>query len=478
MHVRLALSALSSCALLLLAAPLRADDTPFPPPSDPPAAVVVPTSTEPPPPGFGAKSRLNDEDLAKKKEDGYVTGLPLANYDPNTGVGLGARAYYYIDGKRSNPLFAYTPYEHRMFAQAFFTTGGLQFHWLDYDAPALFGSPWRVRSQMIYERNTNRNYYGVDERASELHFSGDPRTFTKFDDYDKAQQRLRADGSTNGLYDKMMFERPIWLLSIERSLLGGILRPLFGLGFSHGGVTDYTGKTSEAVDATGGKLNAPNATTRLREDCDAHRIKGCAGGWDNTLRLGLAFDTRDFEPDPNSGLFVDLAADFGTQYLASNFDYARVMLAARGYVSPIPKTADLVLAARGIYEVQSQGVPFFSMDTFPFTEDPRTGMGGVRTLRGYKQDRFVGHVMALTNYEVRWTFANTRILGQRFAFIGVPFLDMGRTFDSVRNTNIDKWKRAEGLGLRVAWNLATIIMVDYGISEEDSGLYVNFTHIF
>jgi hypothetical protein len=478
MHVRLALSALLACALLSLALNARADDTPFPPPSDPPADVVTPTTPPPPPPGFDGKKRLPDLDLAKKREDDYFTGLPLANYDPNTGVGLGARAYYYIDGKREDPLFAYTPYQHRMFAQAFFTTGGLQFHWLDYDAPALFGSPWRVRSQMIYERNTNRNYFGVDERAQELRFSGDTRTFSRFDDYEKAQQRLRADGTTNGLYDKMMFERPLWLLSVERSLLGGILRPLFGLGFSHGGVTDYTGKTSDALDASGSKVSAPNATTRLREDCDAHRIKGCAGGWDNTLRLGLALDTRDFEPDPNSGFFADLAADFGTQYLASDFDYARVMLAARGYVSPIPRHADLVLAARGIYEVQSQGVPFFSMDTFPFTEDPRTGMGGVRTIRGYKQDRFVGHVMALTNYEIRWTFANTRLLGQRFAFIAVPFLDMGRAFDSVRATSVMHWKRAEGAGLRIAWNQATIIMVDYGVSEEDSGLYVNFTHIF
>jgi hypothetical protein len=30
----------------------------------------------------------------------------------------------------------------------------------------------------------------------------------------------------------------------------------------------------------------------------------------------------------------------------------------------------------------------------------------------------------------------------------------------------------------VAWNEATIIMVDYGFSSEGSGLYVNFNHIF
>jgi hypothetical protein len=86
--------------------------------------------------------------------------------------------------------------------------------------------------------------------------------------------------------------------------------------------------------------------------------------------------------------------------------------------------------------------------------------------------------MALTNYEIRWTFAKTKLLGQRFAFIAVPFVDMGRVFDSVRRTSLARWERSQGLALRVAWNLATIISIDYGVSNEDSGLYINFAHIF
>ena len=34
------------------------------------------------------------------------------------------------------------------------TTGGLQFHWLDYDAPYILGTPFRARAQLIYERNS------------------------------------------------------------------------------------------------------------------------------------------------------------------------------------------------------------------------------------------------------------------------------------------------------------------------------------
>ena len=432
----------------------------------------------PPPPDFGSKFRLTDEDYRRKKEGSYFTGLPLANYDRNTGFGFGARLYRFIDGDRSDPLFAYTPYQHRFFAQAFFTTNGLQFHWLDYDAPALFGSPWRVRSQLIFERNTNQNYFGIGERAQRLGFSGAPGTFSTYSAYSDAASRLQGNGTTYSLYDKYLFTRPLWIMSLERSLLGGIARSLFGFGFADVSIGDYTGKSADATAATGASVKAPEAPTRLHEDCAAARIVGCQGGWDNTVRVGLAVDTRDFEPDPNSGFFGDLAADFGTRLLGSAYDYSRVMLALRGYVSPIPRYADLVLAARGVYEVQSAGAPFFSMDTFPFTEDPRSGMGGLRTLRGYRDLRFVGHVMALTNYEVRWTFAQTRALDQRFAFIAAPFLDMGRVFDAVRLTNLKHWNRDEGLGFRIAWNLSTIVMIDWAVSDEDTGFFINFNHIF
>jgi outer membrane protein assembly factor BamA len=331
---------------------------------------------------------------------------------------------------------------------------------------------------MIFERNTSQNYFGIGEAAQKLSFPGAKGNFQSFDAYSDAESKVQGDGKSYTLYDKMLFQRPIWLMSLERSLLGGVMRSLFGFGFSDVSLGDYTGKTADSVDVTGKMVQAPTETTRFHDDCAAHRIVGCRGGWDNTLRLGLALDTRDFEPDPNSGFFGDIAADFGTHLLGSQYDYSRVMLALRGYVSPVPSYADLVLAARGVYEVQSQGAPFFSMNVFPFTEDPRTGMGGLRTLRGYRDNRFVGHVMALTNYEVRWTFTQFRAFDQRFALIAVPFLDMGRAFDAVRLTSLTHWNRNEGLGLRIAWNLSTIIMVDYGVSEEDTGLYINFTHIF
>jgi outer membrane protein assembly factor BamA len=225
-------------------------------------------------------------------------------------------------------------------------------------------------------------------------------------------------------------------------------------------------------------VNAPEAQTLLAADCAAKRILGCSGGFDNVFRLGLSLDTRDFEPDPNYGVFAELSQQFSTKAIGSDFNYLRTLLSVRVFYSPIPQLADLVLAARGLYEIQTSGTPFFSQVLLPFIDDDHAGLGGLRTLRGFRQNRFVGPVIALTNYEVRWTFAHTQIYGQKLAFMGVPFVDMGRVFDSVPRTTLAGWKRSQGMGLRVAWNEATIIMFDFGFSDEDTGLYLNFGHIF
>jgi len=423
--------------------------------------------------------KLAPDDLANKNAGGYVTGLPLFAYSTDIGLGLGARAYYYWDGQRDDPRFAETPYLYRVFLQLFASTSGIQFHWLDLDAPKLFDSPYRVRSQLVYGRNTNNNYFGLGERSlPPLAFPGFPRTYESYADYTRDQAQIGGDGQTYGKYDRYDLLRAVFIASIERLFAGDRVRVLGGFGASYNRIRDYTGKQVDAVDAAGHDARATEATTRLAADCAAGRLIGCAGGRDDYLRLGISYDTRDFEPDPNTGEFVDLAVDAGTVALGSQYDYVRVMLAARGYWSPVPGAADLVLAGRVLFEAQSNGAPFFSMDTLPFTDDPRNGLGGHRTLRGFRQDRFVGSVMTLANAELRWTFGHARVLGQRLALIVAPFFDVGRPYDSLDELSPRNWQAAYGGALRVAWNLATIGTVDIGRSSEDVGFYVNFNHIF
>jgi len=345
--------------------------------------------------------------------------------------------------------------------------------------PRLLDSPYRVRGQLIFMRNINSNYFGIGKATlAPLQLPGTGKTYGSYDDYSADLAKLNADGQTLGRYDQYDLLRPIFIASIERLFLDDRVRVLGGLGATYARVRDYTGRQVDVVDAAGHDGKAIEATTRLATDCAAGRLVGCGGGRDNYLRLGVSYDTRDYEPDPNRGVFVDLALDVGSVALGSQFDYLRVLVAARGYWSPVPEAADLVVAGRLAFVGQTNGAPFFSMDTLPFTDDPRTGLGGHRTLRGFRQDRFVGSVMTLANLELRWTFGHASAWGQRFGFIVAPFVDAGRPYDAVGELSLRGWRPSLGGAVRVSWNLATLVTVDYGRSAEDAGLYINFNHMF
>jgi outer membrane protein assembly factor BamA len=418
--------------------------------------------------------QLSDADLARKNTGGYVTGVPLAAYSDDFGFGAGARGYYYWNGDRADHRFATTPYLLRIFLNVFATTEGLQYHWLDVDAPALLDTPYRLRAQLILARSSNSNYFGFDDAGrGPLHFPGTAEHYARYADYANAQRQLDAGGEAYTKYDQYDLLRPAAIASLSRSILDPHLRVLAGIGLSYARIRDYTGRQ---VDAIGGP--APEAETRLHADCARGILVGCTGGRDDVLRLGVSYDTRDFEPDPNSGIYADLSIDLGTVALGSQYDYARALAAVRGFYSPIPEVADLVLAGRVLMQVQSAGTPFFTMDVLPFVEDPRTGLGGHRTLRGFRQSRFVDHVMTAASAEVRWTFARTTIWHQKLAFIAVPFADLGRAFDDLGDVGVHGWRPTAGGAFRVSWNLATLGTFEYGRSAEGSGVYVNFGHMF
>ncbi len=457
-------------------APAESSSEPAPPPAVAPAAAA----DAPPPLGLDAKQRLREDDYLRKVEGAYLTGLPLFGYDPSAGFGFGARVYLYENGAKANPLFAYTPYLHRVYAQTFVSTGGVQDHIIDFDAPFFLGTLYRVRATLEYEAANSFPYYGVGSRSlAPLSFPGAPGvSYAKASDYNRATSAVRADGTTYASYNVYDLKHPTLQLGGERLLLGGILRPFIGLGFSYNSVHDSTGQRVAATGANGASAQATEATTLLAADCAAKRVLGCGGGFDNVLRLAISLDTRDLEPDPNRGVYAELSTELSTKVLGSQFSYGRAMLSVRGFYSPIPKIADLVLAARGLYEVQSSGTPFFSQEILPFIDDNHAGLGGGRTLRGFGQNRFVGPVIALTNFEVRWTFAQVKVLKQDLGLMLVPFVDLGRVFDNVSQTTFAGWKRSQGAGFRVSWNEATVMFVDYGFSSEDTGLYINFSHIF
>ncbi len=406
-----------------------------------------------------SKPTLTDKQIEKKRDGFYITGLPLINYDADKGVGYGVRVFLYNNGKKEDTLFKYTPYRDKLYLQYFQTTNGYSNHKLFYDSPYIRNSLFRLSGELIYEKNTQANYYGVN--ADSLNNLTD----TQNNSYKTAQEQQDAlDAQGSSYYNRYYLSKPQAEINLARDFFGGLIRLSVGVNIEYATVKDYN--KSSSLD---------NEKNRLYEDQNS--LVGFSGGWDNGVKFSAVYDSRDFAPNPKNGSLYDVTISLYDKLIGSDFKHQRYTLSSRNFFTP--QNLDFLTVGLGmLYSVQKGDTPFFNQNVINFADNSSLGLGGRKTLRGYSQNRFVADVKALANFELRFNFYETDIFGQSFEYMVVPFVDSGKVFDHVSDTDLSNYKYTYGTGIRVAWNQATIIMIDYAKSVEDSGLYINFGHIF
>jgi hypothetical protein len=165
----------------------------------------------------------------------------------------------------------------------------------------------------------------------DFHFPGQPRRFFEtYDGYQDALQR-EVNGSAYTKYDLYEWRQTTVGMTLERDLLGGIVRPLVGLRLRCTAIHDFTGDRVDAEDSSGHCVRAIEQPTRMHTDCLAGVITGCDGGFENLLTLGVSVDTLDFEPDPYAGLLAQAVAEFSRKALGSDFEYERLTSSISAY---------------------------------------------------------------------------------------------------------------------------------------------------
>ena len=345
-----------------------------------------------PPPGFMAnKSPLPDLLLKDKREGRYITGFPAIGWDPETGFNYGGAVQWFDNGPADSPFFRYTAYRQRLAVAVTGSTGGSTRALIGYDRPYVGDSPWRIRAAGIFDQNKFENYFGVGESTlGPLTFPGSARSYDNFDEYTDALEQ-NTEGQTWARYNDYRKTQVGGVVTVERDYWGGWLRPQIGLQITHVNVGDYTG------DIIDGAVMQP---TRLFTDNQAGKVIGFDGGWDNALKIGLTFDTRDFEPDPASGVMLQAVGRVSSQVLGSAFDYQQITFSGRGFHNLLGDSGRLILAGRLTYVMQFGDVPFYSAPTIPFTDGDANGLGGHATMRGFVTDRFVGDAAAYANGEL------------------------------------------------------------------------------
>ncbi|MBI3078590.1 MAG: BamA/TamA family outer membrane protein [Deltaproteobacteria bacterium] len=196
-------------------------------------------------------------------------------------------------------------------------------------------------------------------------------------------------------------------------------------------------------------------------------IPGVRGGTVHAQRLALTYDSRDSGIVPTRGAFWQLYAEVSAPELGSSADYLK--LGGEGsWLFPLDGPA-VVLVLHGLLEgLNGTNVPFFA----------RTSLGGQDTLRGFKENRFIGNARILGNAEARIRLFNVRLFQTNTEFELDPFLDMGQVFNAFKQISRGTLQVVPGVGLRALVRPTIVGRVDVAVGREGSAVFIALDYPF
>lgn len=208
----------------------------------------------------------------------------------------------------------------------------------------------------------------------------------------------------------------------------------------------------EGANVTYNKITADPTSTLARDltAVDPYLMKG-----HGIVRVetGLAYDTRDNEPNPNSGQWHSLTLRASPSIGdALPYAYAQYNLTSRWFWTLWYDT--LVLAVRGVVDLQTGNVPFYEESRF----DDTSAIGGGQGVRGVPAYSYYGRVKAFGNIELRakvWRFTK---LDRKFTVGFATFFDAGRLWTDVT----EKHHELDGTGLGLHYGIGGGLRVKQG----------------
>ena len=181
-----------------------------------------------------------------------------------------------------------------------------------------------------------------------------------------------------------------------------------------------------------------------------------------TTGVNVTIDTRDDPYSPTKGILFENSYSFSrkkingpqqfiTQDISTNVNLQRLTLDLSGYYELFPKQ----VIALGLHGRELRGSFFEISDLFR--------LGGANTLRGYREDQFLGN-------RVTWTNLEYRLLLTRRTF-GFAFFDTGYYLRNADPQN--KIPKSEGfkIGYGVGFNVETslgVLRVSFALAKGDS----------
>lgn len=177
-----------------------------------------------------------------------------------------------------------------------------------------------------------------------------------------------------------------------------------------------------------------------------------------SFMINALFDTRNSIINPDKGICITTGFETSPSLSFTKSSFSKAFLTYQFYHKIL--LPGLVFAGRiSADQLIGSNIPIQFL----------LPVGGTQTLRGFRQDRFIDRSRTLVNAELRFP------IWRRFG--GIAGIDAGRVYPSLREFSFKNWKINPVLGLRYYMN-NFVVRADVGISNETTGFYLNFGHIF
>lgn len=177
----------------------------------------------------------------------------------------------------------------------------------------------------------------------------------------------------------------------------------------------------------------------------------------NGVLLGMEYDTRDFEPNPMQGQFLDIEWIANRDSLGSDEDYDNLVANYRLY----QQWSDTTIVAMEVY---SQSI-FGDAPWFDYAQ-----LGDDQRMRGYYQGRYRDKHQLSTQVEIRHTIAG------RHGVVG--WLGAGNIAPTYHDLFESSWLPTVGVGYRFAFKARINVRVDLGVGKDSTGFYFQINEAF
>jgi hypothetical protein len=350
------------------------------------------------------------------------------------GIGLGARGVFYWH------RFEQRPYKTAISFQLWATTRLVQQHYVRVDAIDAFNVPLRIESELGFFSTLTQPYCGLSFAACD---DDDAHHLRSTEPYASAQARWRVARSR--WFDE----------TLKLELFGGWRGNWY-----------VPGTLFFDDDGDG----APDLTP-IPGSVYARDFPAGEPGLASVVQAGVAVDTRDNEPSPQRGFFVDASVRGASAVTGSAFTFGGANLTARLY-APLPVVTapgrPLVVAQRVIVDGVTGDAPVRERMRLGGLVEAQ-GLGGQDTARGVRLSRYPGRLRLSHQIELRADVAHVDVGDNDLAFVVAGFVDGGLALFGGDVDDDARLLVGVGGALRVIWNDNFVFRIDLAVSPEEPG---------